>query len=233
MCLWVNEWVQFSRTTSNHGKYGLHQETTKKERLIELFEQKRPPLVLCFLVCMVTESNKYIVPPFIQWSKWVHSLFWSFWQGPHPLWKYFHSLQAREMFSSHQRSYQTVQARLSLKISLYALLWNKIRLIEVVHFWSGTETVIPGLLPVFGTWVCSIFCGLTWTRANGSSSKRLKNLGSFGPMCAHRLTPSPGISRCLWTAARLWLEDQRNWGKRTNQTSWRITLSSGSLTRKL
>ena len=193
MCLLVNEWVQFSGTTSNHGKYGPHPETTKRERLIELFEQKRPPLVLCLLVCMVTESNKYIVPPFIQWSKWVHSLFWSFWQGPHPQWEYFHSTQAREMFSSHQRSYQTVQARLSLKSSLYALLWIKIRLIEVVHFWSGTETVIPGLLLVFGTWAAFSY-GLTWTRANGSSSKRLKNLGSFGPMCAHRF---PGISRCL------------------------------------
>ena len=97
---------------------------------------------------------------------------------------------------------------------------------------KGTETVIPGLLPVFGTWAAFSY-GLTWTRANGSSSKRLKNLGSFGSMCAHTSTSSPGISRCLWTAARPWLEDQRNWGERTNQTSWRITLSSGSLTRKL
>ena len=122
MCLLVNEWVQFSGTTSSLGKYGPHPETTKRERLIELFEQKRPSLVLCFLVrWLVCQTNRTLFYPMIKMGP---SLFWSFWQRPHSLWKYFHSTQAREMFSSHQRSYQTVKAWLSLKI--FAMKQDKI-----------------------------------------------------------------------------------------------------------
>ena len=77
--------------------------------------------LFAWLVC---QTNRTLFYPMIKMGP---SLFWSFWQRPHSLWKYFHSTQAREMFSSHQRSYQTVKAWLSLKSSQYALLWKKKR----------------------------------------------------------------------------------------------------------
>ena len=56
-----------------------------------------------------------------------------------------------------------------------------------------------------------------WFDLNKGEWLKFQEIEKPWKFCALRSTPSPGRSRCLWTAARPWLEDQRNWGKRTNQ----------------